>query len=247
VDVRDAEVWAEFESVFRFPTSEPAIYVMPEFESIALNPRLPWLDLYAGSGHVARALATQYPSARIYAVEPAVAHRAALMAAVAADVAIRSRVSVFSEWRQLKNLSGQIGGAFLLSALHLLTPHERRELLGFLLDVLIADAPILVTAETSSYPSDLVQPRMLAEAVIGEQSVQRWVHWRRVSDREVAVTNIFRVLYRGELSREAVTTVHRFDLTYQQLLELFASHHYRLSSGTDDILVFARQDRRTRS
>lgn len=115
----------------------------------------PWVDLGAGSGRGTYLLAGLAPEATVVAVEPSAVRRAVLLARVADDRSLSTRVSVVAADAQTVELPDRLGGVLAMNMIGHLAPSERRDLWRRVAHRLAPGAPMVLN----------VQPPARAEAV----------------------------------------------------------------------------------
>ncbi|MDG4799969.1 class I SAM-dependent methyltransferase [Micromonospora sp. WMMD980] len=154
----------------------------------------PIVDLGAGSGLGTLLIAEVLPAARILAIEPSAAQRAALFGRLGPVPDLRERVTVVAAGAQDAPLPERIGGAIAMNMIGHLDPDARRRLWGRLRDRLADGAPLVVNAQPPAEPveiaeAEFVTVRVGAHTYVGSGAAQpdgpgtiRWRMRYRVLD-----------------------------------------------------------------
>lgn len=107
----------------------------------------PLVDLGAGSGRGTLLLAALAPSAAVLAVEPSPVQRAVLLARLADDPALGTRVGVVADPAETVQLPDRVGAVLAMNMIGHLAPDDRRQLWRRLADRMGPEIPLVVNLQ----------------------------------------------------------------------------------------------------
>ncbi|GAA2136250.1 class I SAM-dependent methyltransferase [Kitasatospora kazusensis] len=165
----------------------------------------PVLDLGAGTGRSTEVIARALPEARVLAVEPSPAMRAALTSRVVRDEELRRRVTVVASSAQEVELPERLSAVVICGVLGYLDRAERAALWGRLLPRLPSGAPVVVELMAVKVPQP-VAPMRIARQRLGEQEYEAWLSGEPCGPDRMRWSATWRVLRDGEAVREIDVT-----------------------------------------
>lgn len=134
----------------------------------------PVLDVGAGTGPCVRLIADALPKARIIAVEPSAAMRAALACRIMQDVDLRQRVTVLAGRLQDVVVPPNLSAAVICGTIGYFDKSERLALWADLAERLVSGGLIIVDVMMLSEPQEIPYTK-IAGTTIGEQALEVWM------------------------------------------------------------------------
>jgi SAM-dependent methyltransferase len=131
----------------------------------------PLLDVGAGSGLGTRVMADSFPAAEIFAVEPSPVLRAVLLSRIAAEPALRSRVTVLAAGALDAPLPDRLGAVVAVNMIGHLAPPDRRRFWRRLGDRLAPGAPLVVNLQPPAEPV-AVEHTLFATVRVGRHTYE---------------------------------------------------------------------------
>ena len=238
--MKDHEAWAEFGDTLRLPIDPKIDYVgnIP-WEAASFLPDLPLLDIGPGSGLTTLALAEQFPSTEIIAVEPDPWMRSMLMMRVAERPELRERTTVVPSPINDAWLPQEIGGALLFNVIYFLGRGARETFWDRMANFLPEGAPILMSRKYGDVePID--EPVLASSASMGRNEYQRWRQAVPAGDGRVEITQTYKTLRDGEVVREVVTRISPMSLDEDLVVSEIPIGKYSIEELDDRYLAVRR-------
>ncbi|MFD6096413.1 class I SAM-dependent methyltransferase [Nocardiopsis flavescens] len=133
----------------------------------------PVVDAGAGGGHGTRLIARTLPEAEVLAVEPSPVLVAVLLARVADDPGLRTRVTVDGDDLLAADLPDRIGGVLMANLIGHFSPHERDRLWEDLAPRLAPGAFVLLNLPEPTEPAPVGRSPM-GEVPVGGRTYTGW-------------------------------------------------------------------------
>lgn len=190
----------------------------------------PVVDAGAGSGVGTAVLARALPEAEIIAVEPHPALRAALMARVVADDALRPRVTVLERDLLSAELPARVSAVVLMNVIGHFTPADRRALWAGLADRLAPGGRAVLNLYPPTRP-EVVPSVPTAEVTLGRRRYLGSAAAEPAGADAVTWHMTYRVDSDGERVTELTASDHWYVFTPGQLAAELAVHGLRATAG----------------
>jgi SAM-dependent methyltransferase len=195
----------------------------------------PFVDLGAGTGLVTETIAEILPAARIVAVEPAAAMRAALVTRLA-GAGLLERVTVRAAGALDGVLPDRIGGLTAFAMLGHLDAGSRAELWRLLADRLVPTAPAVVQA-LLPHEVEAVPLTLFGKGRLGDDVIEGWGRTEIVDDQTVRWRMTYRVCGAGGVLREEHATYAWHPLRPDDLLAEAADAGLEGVRAGEDLVV----------
>lgn len=188
------------------------------------------------------ALAENFPTSRIIAVEPDPQMRTVLMHQVVTTPGLGERVTVWPTVLDRTPIRGPLGGVVATGFLYFLSPDQRAEAWRlFARHVTVGSGVVFEDGSapdpTTDEPDQLLQTRQL-----GELRYERWFSQRPVGDGTVSFTNTFRVFDGERLVLEDIAHCRSWPLTTAQTaLECCATSAFDVEELNDGYMIARRR------
>lgn len=174
-------VTAQFSDIMAEPYWEASLGPAMARAFSGFNPGEGWaLDVGAGTGLSTAAVLRALPNARVMAIEPDPAMRAALMTRVVADDRMRRQVSIIPAGLFEADIPDRFDAVSMISMLHHFVPEDRRRFWQLLSDRLspVGRAVIEIQLPTN----ERIPPTRMQRAQIGDVEYEGWMEASPVAE-----------------------------------------------------------------
>jgi len=206
----------------------------------------PVVDVGSGSGLGTRVIAHALPHAEIIAIEPDRALRTAMLALVASDADLSTRVTVLDTDLLTAHLPEHIGGLVAMNVIGHFSRPDRHRLWTLLAQRLVPHGRAVLNLYPPTRP-ERVPASTLGEVVLGRRRYSGSASAEPAGDDAVIWTMTYRVEQDGQPVTQFSAGEHWYVLTPEQLATELADHHLHVTAGdlTHGLQIIGHAPRRT--